>query len=210
MKTKRIAIFGGSFSPVHNAHVKVATYVAEHENVDEVWVMLSPQNPFKKNQSLLPDHIRLSLLKESFKEIPNIIVSDFELELPKPSYTFNTLEKLKKAYPHYIFSLVFGIDLLPHLLDWHNGVRIIEEYQLLAYLRPSYEQNLDLTLKKLEKRYNEKKSGTAPSLFQHLKIINGPLEDVSSTEIWRKVNRRENVSKLVPQPVAAFLKQKYY
>jgi nicotinate-nucleotide adenylyltransferase len=210
LKTKRIAIFGGSFNPVHNAHVKVASYVAEHENVDEVWVMLTPQNPFKKDQSLLPDDIRLSLLKESFKDIPNVVVSDFEFELPKPSFTFNTLEKLKEAYPNYIFSLVFGIDILAHLLEWQNAVHIVEKHQLLAYLRPGYEQSLDSILQKLEIGYNEKKSVNAPTLLQQLKIINGPLEDVSSTEIWEKVKRKEEIAHLVPSPVAKFLKQKYY
>jgi nicotinate-nucleotide adenylyltransferase len=210
LKTKRIAIFGGSFNPVHNAHVKVVSYVAQHENVDEVWVMLSPQNPFKKVQSLLPYDIRLSLLRESFKEIPNVVVSDFELGLPKPSYTFNTLAKLKEVYPHYIFSLVFGIDILMHLLEWYNGVHIIEQHQLLAYLRPGYEHSLDMILQKLEKSYSEKKSANAPSFSQQIKIMQGPLEDISSTEIWKKVNRKEKITHLVPPPVAKFLEQKFY
>jgi len=207
---KRIAIFGGSYNPVHNAHVNVGRYVAEHEDVDEVWVMLSPQNPFKNGKYMLPDEVRLSLLQQSFAGIPKLMVSDFELHLPKPSYTYKTLELLKEKYPHYQFSLVMGIDILEHFLEWRNAVKIIEQHHLLAYLRPGYEDQLDNTLGKLQQGYEERKSSTAPSFFDQLKIINGPLEDVSSTEIWEKVKGKSDVAALVPKPVAEYLKQHYY
>ena len=207
--TKRIAIFGGSYNPVHNAHVSVGKYVAENEGVDEVWIMLSPQNPFKKGKYMLADEIRLSLLQKSFEGIPKLKVSDFELHLPKPSYTYKTLEKLKEEFPHYEFLVVFGIDILERFLEWRNSVKIIEQHKLLAYLRPGYEDNLDKVLSKLEKGYEEKRSANAPDFFEQLKIINGPLVDISSTEIWDKVKHKFDVSTLVPKPVAEFLKNNY-
>ncbi len=206
---KRIALFGGSYNPVHNAHVHVGRYVAEKEGMDEVWVMLSPQNPFKKGKYMLPDETRLRLLTESFRGIPNLKVSDFELSLPKPSYTYKTLEKLKEANPDYEFSLIFGIDILEHLLEWRNAVKIIEQHKLLAYLRPGYEENLDKVLAKLETGYKEKKSANAPELFDQLKIINGPLVDISSTEIWERVKHKESIVHLVPLPVQEFLINNY-
>jgi len=208
-RIKQIAIFGGSYNPVHNAHVNVGRYVAEKEGMDEVWIMLSPQNPFKNAKYLLSDDKRLELLQKSFAGIPNLKVSDFELHLPKPSYTYKTLEKLKEVYPECEFSLIFGIDILERLLEWRNAVKIIEQHKLLAYLRPGYEEDLDRVLAKLEKGYNEKKSAKAPDLFDQLKIINGPLVDVSSTEIWEKVKQKQDVSDLVPLPVQEFLKSKY-
>lgn len=207
--TKQIAIFGGSYNPVHNAHVSVGRYVAAKEAVDEVWVMLSPQNPFKKGRFMLNDATRMELLEKSFANITNLHVSDLELHLPKPSYTYKTLEKLKELYPDFQFSLVVGIDILEHLLEWRNAVKIIEQHKLLAYLRPGYEDNLDHVLHRLETGYNDKKSPHSPSLFEQLKIINGPLVDVSSTEIWERVKRKQSISHLVPTAVADYLQQNF-
>ncbi|MBC7388276.1 MAG: nicotinate (nicotinamide) nucleotide adenylyltransferase [Opitutaceae bacterium] len=203
--TKKVAIFGGSFNPVHNAHIHVGKYVAANEDVDEVWVMLSPQSPFKQDKTMLPDETRLALLKKSFKGIKNLKVSDFELKLPTPSYTFKTLLSLQEAYSNYTFSLIFGIDILDHFLQWQNAVQIIENHKLFAYLRPGYEDDLDLVLSKLEAGYNSIKKKEAPDLFDQLKIINGPLVDISSTEIWEKVKNKEDFSSLVPSPVYDYL-----
>jgi nicotinate-nucleotide adenylyltransferase len=207
---KRIAIFGGSYNPVHNAHVQVGSYVAEHENMDEVWVMLSPQNPFKNGRFMLPDDSRLQLLKDSFAGVKNLKVSDYELYLPKPSYTSRTLDKLMEEHPDCEFSLVFGIDILDTLLEWRNAVKIIEQHKLLAYLRPGYEDNLDKVLSKLERGYEDRKSPQAPSLFDQLKIINGPLVDISSTEIWEQVKQKQDVAHLVPETVNRYLRERYY
>lgn len=167
--------------------------------------MLSPQSPFKQDKTMLPDETRLALLKKSFKGIKNLKVSDFELKLPTPSYTFKTLLSLQDAYSNYTFSLIFGIDILDHFLQWQNAVQIIENHKLFAYLRPGYEDDLDLVLSKLEAGYNSIKKKEAPDLFDQLKIINGPLVDISSTEIWEKVKNKEDFSSLVPSPVYDYL-----
>lgn len=210
LSRKHVAIFGGSYNPVHNAHVQVGKYVSEREGVDEVWIMLSPQNPFKKGRFMLDDAVRLRLLQESFSGIPNLKVCDFELHLPRPSYTYKTLEILKQNHPDTSFSLVFGIDILEHFLEWRNAVKIIEQHQLMAYLRPGYEDNLDNTLAQLESTYNERRSRLSPQLFERLQIINGPLVDISSSEIWEKVKKKENIQQLVPTVVYDFLKSTYY
>ena len=183
----------------------VGKYVAAKEDVDEVWVMLSPQSPFKTDKSMLPDEVRLQLLRKSFEGIKNLTVSDFELHLPTPSFTFKTLQELQSAFPGHIFSLIFGIDILDHFLQWQNAVEIIENHKLFAYLRPGYEDDLDKVLDKLELGYNAVKSPNAPDLFEQLKIINGPLVDISSTEIWQKIKSKEDFSSLVPPPVYEYL-----
>lgn len=207
---KHIAIFGGSYNPVHNAHIQVGKYVVERKGIDEVWIMLSPQNPFKNGRFMLPDMERLALLKKSFEGIPRLHVSDFELQLPKPSYTYKTLEHLKLRYPSYRFSLVFGIDILEHFLEWRNAVKIIEQHQLLAYLRPGYEENLGAVLAQLEEGYNEKRAPNSPDLGTQLHIIKGPLVDISSSDIWEKVKHKEKVDAMVPSCVRDFLNTHYY
>lgn len=210
MINKRVAIFGGSYNPVHNAHLQVGKYVAEKKGVDEVWIMLSPQNPLKAGKFMLDDQVRLRLLKQSFNNIPNLKVSDFELQLPRPSYTYKTLEHLKHQHPQTEFSLIFGIDILEHFLEWRNAIKIIEQHKLMAYLRPGYEDNLDKTLSKLEEAYEAKKMAGAPDFFSQLEIIKGPLIDISSTQIWEKVKKREEIEDLVPPSVERFLKTTYY
>ena len=170
-----------------------------------MWVMLSPQSPFKTDKAMLPDSTRLNLLKDSFAGIKNLKVSDFELSLPSPSYTYKTLLRLNDAFPQHEFSLIFGIDILDHFLKWQNAVQIIENHKLYAYLRPGYEDSLDLVLSKLESGYHEQKQSGSPELFEQLKIINGPLVDVSSTEIWEKIRNKEDFSNLVPKPVFEYL-----
>jgi len=188
----------------------VGKYVAEKQGIDEVWIMLSPQNPFKAGKFMLDDTVRLRLLRESFKNIPNLKVSDFELYLPRPSYTYKTLEHLKHDHPSTEFSLVFGIDILEHFMEWRSAVKIIEQHKLMAYLRPGYEKNLDKTLSTLQENYNERKTAAAPNLFSQLEIIKGPLVDISSTQIWEKVRKKEPVGNLVPECVEHFLKTHYY
>ena len=179
--------------------------MSENEDVDEVWVMLSPQSPFKTDKTMLPDKARFFLLEESFAGIKNLKVSDFELHLSTPSYTHKTLSNLKVAFPDFSFSLIFGIDILDHFLKWQNSVQIIENHKMYAYLRPGYEDSLDIVLSKLEAGYNSAKSEEAPELFDQLKIINGPLVDISSTEIWEKLKNKEDFSGLVPIPVYEYL-----
>lgn len=210
MTIKRIAIFGGSYNPVHNAHIQVGKYVAEKKGVDEVWIMLSPQNPFKAGKFMLDDNVRLRLLQESFANVANLKVSEFELHLPRPSYTYKTLEHLKQQYPDTEFSLVFGIDILEHFMEWRSAVKIIEQHKLMAYLRPGYEENLDTTLFNLQQSYNARKLPNAPDLFSQLEIIKGPWVDISSTQIWEKVRKKEEIGHLVPECVTHFLKRTYY
>ena len=103
-----IGIFGGSFNPIHNGHIALAKAFLEKENLDEVWFMVSPQNPFKVNQQLLADHLRLDLVRKATADNPHFKASDYEFQLPKPSYTWNTLQHLSHDFPTHRFTLLVG------------------------------------------------------------------------------------------------------
>ena len=105
---KRIGIFGGSFNPVHLGHTALAAYICEQGLVDEVWMMVSPQNPLKQNLELLDEQHRLAMLQLAVAPYPTLRACDFEFTLPRPSYTYHTLQALRKAYPDHEFSLIIG------------------------------------------------------------------------------------------------------
>ena len=102
----KIGIYGGSFNPVHFGHVGLAKWVIEHTDLDELWLLVSPNNPLKPAGILAPEQERLAGVREAIKDIPHVKASDFEFSLPRPSYTANTLRELQKAYPEHEFTLV--------------------------------------------------------------------------------------------------------
>lgn len=144
---KRIGIFGGTFDPPHEGHMAIARAVLEKGMADEVWFMVSPRNPFKVDRHLSADLDRLAmtrlavasspLLKDALGQIfPNIKVSDFEFQLPQPSYTYNTLIRLSCSNPHLQFIPVVGGDNLEAFGRWRNAKEILHEFGLIVYPRP--------------------------------------------------------------------------
>lgn len=106
----KTGIFSGSFNPVHIGHLALANYLCEYEELDEVWFMVSPQNPLKAGTELWPDDLRLRLVELATEEYPRFRSSDFEFHLPRPSYSVHTLEKLHETYPERDFYLIIGSD----------------------------------------------------------------------------------------------------
>ena len=131
----RIGIYGGSFNPVHFGHVGLAKWVIEHTDLDELWLMVSPNNPLKSADSLAPEQQRLEGVREAIKEIPHVKASDFEFSLPRPSYTANTLRELQKAYPEHEFTLVIGEDNLAIFHQWKEWEYIAENFRIFVYPR---------------------------------------------------------------------------
>ena len=107
---RRTGLFGGSFNPIHNGHIKLAKQLKQRAGLDEVWLMVSPLNPLKQSEDLLDDEARLEMAREAVKDEPGIVASDYEMHLPKPSYTWNTLEALKRDFPDREFVLMIGGD----------------------------------------------------------------------------------------------------
>lgn len=183
--TKVIGIFGGSFNPVHNGHIMLAQYLAQHSHLDEVWLTLSPQNPLKISNSLLDDNHRLAMLNLAIESYPLLKVCDIELEMPRPSYTINTLDELSRRYPDYRFNVVIGGDNWNIIDRWKDFQRIINEYGVVVYPRPGYEL-----------------SSTNNS---NVVVVEAPLADISSTEIREAFANGKEARHLIPQKVAEYI-----
>ena len=130
----KTGIFSGSFNPVHIGHLALANYLCEYEELDEVWFMVSPQNPLKAGTELWPDDLRLRLVELATEEYPRFRSSDFEFHLPRPSYSVHTLEKLHETYPERDFYLIIGSDNWARFDRWYQSERIIKENRILLSL----------------------------------------------------------------------------
>jgi nicotinate-nucleotide adenylyltransferase len=132
----QIGLYFGTFNPIHVGHLIIANYMADYTDLDEVWMVVSPQNPLKKKKSLLQDYHRLELVRLAIEDNERLKVTDVEFKLPKPSYTSHTLIHLEEKYPQHEFSLIMGEDNLRTLDKWRNHEDIIERHKLYVYPRP--------------------------------------------------------------------------
>ncbi len=185
--TKVVGIFGGSFNPVHRGHVMLAQYLSRSPYLDEVWLTLSPQNPFKKSADLLDDTHRLVMLQKATEGIDCVEVCDIELSMPRPSYTINTLDALSQRYPDYKFRIVIGGDNWNVFDRWKDYQRIIDEYGVVIYPRQGYE------IKPIQKR--------------NVVIVDAPLANVSSTQIRESIAQGMAVNELLPIGVWEYIRE---
>lgn len=135
---KKIGLFFGSFNPVHVGHMIIANFMATQTDLDQVWLVVSPQNPLKTKSTLAPDYDRLHLVKLAVGDNPQLFASNIEFKLPKPSYTIDTLAYLKEKYPERAFVLIMGGDNLATLNKWKNYEVILRDYEVYVYKRPNY------------------------------------------------------------------------
>jgi nicotinate-nucleotide adenylyltransferase len=135
----KIGLFFGSFNPIHTGHLIIANHVAENCNLDEVWLVVSPQNPFKQNSNLLNEYDRLHLVDLAIKDNEKLRSSNIEFSLPKPSYTIDTLTYLSERHPSHQFHLIMGSDNLASVPKWKNGELILKNYPIIVYERPDSE-----------------------------------------------------------------------
>ena len=122
---QRTGIFGGSFNPIHNGHIALAQQLRKEASLDEVWLMVSPQNPLKQESDLLADHLRFMMAQKAVEDVEGIVASDFEFHLPKPSYTWHTLLALSQHYPDREFVLMIGGDNWAHFTRWYSRCRAL-------------------------------------------------------------------------------------
>lgn len=133
-----IGIYGGSFDPIHSGHAILANFVAQCNIVDEVWIMVSRRNPLKLHETFASDKDRLAMARQVAEECKNVKVSDLEMSMPVPSYTYNTLEELKRVNPRHDFKLIIGSDSLFNFSKWKNNELILKKFGLIVYPRPGY------------------------------------------------------------------------
>lgn len=172
----KIGIYGGSFNPVHFGHVGLAKWIIEHTDLDEVWLLVSPNNPLKAAGILAPEEERLAAVREAIKDIKGLKASDFEFGLPKPSYTANTLRALQKAYPEHEFTLVIGEDNLAIFTQWREYEYIASNYRVFVYPRKGSSMIENFKLKIED--------------FKELVFLqDAPLFDISSTAIRSSLGR---------------------
>lgn len=135
----KIGIYGGSFNPIHFGHVGLAEWIVEHTDLDEVWLMVSPNNPLKDKRILADEQERLKQVKTAIAGKKGLVASDFEFHLPRPSYTVDTLRALNRAYPEHTFSLIMGADNLCILPKWKDYTYILAHYRIFVYPRHGYQ-----------------------------------------------------------------------
>lgn len=178
----KTGIYGGSFNPIHNGHIAIARKMTELAGLDEVWLVVSPQNPLKERGDLLDDRLRLEMTRMALAPYPKLKASDFEFALPRPSYMWNTLQALSAAHPDREFTLLIGADNWEVFSRWYHYEDIIAHYPIAIYPRTGSPIDTD-------------------TLPPSVHLYDTGLYDISSTEVREKVARGEDVSQLVPKEI---------
>ncbi|MBO7138747.1 MAG: nicotinate-nucleotide adenylyltransferase [Bacteroidaceae bacterium] len=168
---KVTGIYGGSFNPIHVGHICLAKALADSGLVDEMWLLVSPQNPFKADEHLLDDEKRLYLTRLAARDVPGVEVCDREFSLPRPSYMYNTLQTLSQEYPEREFVLVIGADNWVRFSYWYHSRDILSSYRIIIYPRPGY---------------------ICENLPEGVTIVDTPLIDISSTEIRNRIRTQSD------------------
>jgi len=186
---KKIGLFFGSFNPIHIGHLILANYILENSDMDELWFVVSPQNPFKDKKSLLTDHNRLDMVQLAVKNYPKMRASNVEFSLPKPSYTIDTLTYLKEKYPNYSFALIMGEDNLDSLSKWKNSEKLMSDYQIIVYPRT----------------FEGEKKDSEYLQHENISMVNAPIIELSATEIRNMIKEGKNVRPMLPPEVFEYL-----
>ena len=184
----KTGIFSGSFNPVHIGHVALANYLCEFAGFDEIWFVVTPNNPLKDASSLIDDRLRLEMVKIAIAGYPKFRASDVEFLLPKPSYTITTLRTLKKEHPERDFKLIIGSDNWLIFPRWKEADAILNEFGIIIYPREGYECD------------------SLAALPHGATFVDAPIFDVSSTFIREALSAGKEVRLLLPKGVYEFWK----
>lgn len=187
----KIGLFFGSFNPIHVGHLIIANTMATATDLEQVWFVVSPQNPFKKNKSLLHEFDRLDLVERAIVDNARLKATDFEFHLPKPSYTIDTLIRMLEKFPQHEFKLIMGEDNLAQFTNWKNHEQILEHVGLYVYPRPNAE---------------------AHTFDSHSRVtfVAAPLLDISATFIRETLRSGRSIRYLVPDVVEEMITRKKF
>jgi nicotinate-nucleotide adenylyltransferase len=177
----KIGLFFGSFNPIHHGHLMVASYIANHTDLQQIWLVVSPQNPHKSQSSLLNEYDRLHLAKLAVENDDQIKVSDIEFKLPKPSYTIDTLTYLEEKFPQHAFYVIMGGDSFQNLPKWKNFETLVKNYQFIVYRRPGF----DIT----------------ENYGANMQYLEAPMLELSATLIRNNCKEGITIRYLVPEDV---------
>lgn len=186
---QNIGLFFGSFNPIHIGHLIIANIMAENTDLQKVWFVVSPQNPFKPSKGLLHEFDRYDMVKAAIADHYKLEASDVEFNLPKPSYTIHTLAYLTEKFPGKEFKVIIGEDNLENFTKWKNHEEILNQFGLYVYPRP-HVTNSEL------KRH------------PHVKMIEAPLLDISATYIRNCIKNNKSIRYLVPEQVEQMIRIK--
>ena len=189
----RIGLFGGSFNPIHNAHIALASTICEQARLDEVWFMVSPQNPLKQAEDLLDENERYEMVKLALESEAKILkASNYEFHLERPSYTWKTLRALKNDFPQHEFSLIIGGDNWVRFPRWAHNEEILANHHI--YIYPREDSEID--------------EATLP---ENVHLIHTPKINITSTMLREMVRNGKDISAFVPEKVAkAIADNNYY
>lgn len=186
----KTGIYGGSFNPIHNGHIALARHLLQEAELDEIWFVVSPQNPFKVQQQLLADDKRLLLVRKALAPYPQLVASDFEFSLPRPSYMWHTLQGMSAQWPDRELHLIIGADNWLCFDRWYHADDIRSTYSIIIYPRQGYDI-------------------TPADLPQGVRLVNTPLYNVSSTEIRADIAAGRDISSKVPSTILSEVEKEY-
>ncbi|MBK9329781.1 MAG: nicotinate-nucleotide adenylyltransferase [Sphingobacteriales bacterium] len=179
-----IGLLFGSFNPVHHGHLLLATYIREAAQLDEIWFVVSPQNPFKKNSDLADENHRLEMVKLAVQHTSYFKVADIEFSLPKPSYTCTTLKELNRQYPAHKFHVIIGGDNTAKFQEWKESGWIQKNYTIIIYNRGIPD---------------------SAAAIQNSKFYSLPLLDISATEIRQRIKNKKSIRYFIPENVEQYI-----
>jgi len=183
----KVGLFFGSFNPVHTGHLIIANYLVEYTDLDEIWMVVSPHNPFKERKTLADDYVRLEMVTRAIEVQSKLQASHVEFDMPKPSYTIDTLTYLSEEHPEVDFVLIMGGDNLRTLPKWKNYEQLLANYEIYVYKRPQYDLG---------------------DLINHPKVHifdEVPQMEISSTFIRKMVKEGKSISYWVPEEVRTII-----
>ena len=185
---KKVGIYSGSFNPIHHGHIMLANHLVEFSDLDELWFVVTPQNPLKKKEDLLDDDERLKMVQLALGDDLRFHVSDIEMHLPTPSYTINTLTALSEQHPDCEFVFICGMDSLQNFKNWREYQKILDNYELLVFPREGYD-------------------GGDLINYPSVTVLKTPILEISSTFIRQCVKEGRDVRHFMPEKAFLYMKK---
>lgn len=186
----KIGLYFGSFNPIHIGHLIIANFVLEYSDIEQVWFVVSPQNPLKKSAGLLNEYHRLYMVQIAIENNVKFRSSDIEFKLPRPSYTINTLTYLQEKYPQHRLAVIIGSDSLKNIDKWKNSKLLLQNFSFYVYLRPGFEVKEPYTA--------------------NIIVLKAPLLDISSTYIRNAIQNGKSIKYLIPENVLKEIERNRY